>query len=270
MENNQSRYTKVFRSLEQQHQIAWIPFIMLGYPDLKSSVKYIETFIENGADALEIGIPFSDPVADGPLIQESARVALENGTTVKGCLNAIAELRKKYTDIPIGLLMYANLVYRPGLSNFYNRCHTAGVDSVLIADVPLLEAKPFVVAANSAKVDAIFIAPPNASDETLKTVSKQTGGYTYVVSRPGVTGDNTAVEYPEKVISSLLEYQAPSPVLGFGISKPEHVTKAISLGFKGVISGSAITRIISSGNETVINDLKEFSQKMKSATAVVE
>ena len=266
MNNEQSRYLKMFESLEQKNQIAWIPFVMLGYPDLPSSISYIETFIENGADALEIGIPFSDPVADGVLIQEAARVALENEVTVKDCLSCLAEVRDKYPEVPMGLLVYANLVYRPGIETFYLRCSDVGVDSVLIADVPLLESKPFVEAANNANVDAVFIAPPNASDETLLEVSKQESGYTYVVSRPGVTGDYTQVEYPEKIVNRLLEYNAPPPVLGFGISQPEHVLTAVKLGFKGVISGSAITRIISKNEATLMEDLKAFSLTMKSAT----
>lgn len=269
MHNKDSRYAQMFKSLAQQQQIAWIPFVMLGYPDMESSVKFIETFIENGADALEIGIPFSDPVADGVLIQESARVALENGISVHDCMATLGLLREKYPDTPIGLLTYANLVYRPGIANFYGNCHTAGVDSVLIADLPLLEARPFIEAANSANVDAVFIAPPNASDSTIQLVSKQNGGYTYVVSRPGVTGDNTRVEFPEKIVKSLLAYQAPPPVLGFGISKPEHVTKAVSLGFKGIISGSAISRIISNNNSSLLDDLRAFSRSMKEATGYV-
>ena len=266
MDNNHSRYSNMFASLDEKEQIAWIPFVMLGYPDLPSSISYIEAFIENGADALEIGIPFSDPVADGVLIQEAARVALENGITVKGCLDSLAGVRKRYPEIPMGLLVYANLVYKPGIQTFYQRCNEAGIDSVLIADVPLLESQPFVEAADNAKVDAVFIAPPHASDATLQKLSKQKGGYTYVVSRPGVTGDNTKVEYPEKVVNSLLEYNAPPPVLGFGISQPEHVSTAVTLGFAGVISGSAITRIISLNESTLMDDLKAFSLLMKSAT----
>lgn len=280
------RYSQLFSSLEQNKQIAWIPFIMLGYPNIALSLTYIETLIENGADALEIGIPFSDPVADGILIQETARVALENGATVSGCLEALGSIRQKYPSIPIGLLTYANLVYHPGIEKFYANCAAVGIDSVLIADLPLLEAEPFIEAATKANIDAVFIAPPNATEQTLQQLGKINAGYTYVVSRPGVTGDNKGVEYPEKVIASLLENAAPPPVLGFGISKPEHVKKAQSFGFKGVISGSAISRIILKANHPIENtalgnapqqsksiddsfvleQLKIFSLSMKKAT----
>ena len=270
MDNKQSRYADLFSALKKKQQLAWIPFIMLGYPDMESSLKFIETFVENGADALEIGLPFSDPVADGVLIQESARIALENGTRVADCLQALTTVRKQFPDIPIGLLTYANLVFRPGIENFYDKCYQSGVDSVLIADLPLLEAEPFIAAANAAKVDAVFIAPPNATENTLKHVSKQTGGYTYVVSRPGVTGDNARVKYPEKIVKKLLEYQAPPPVLGFGISKPEDVKMAASLGFRGAISGSAISRIIANNYQdnasNLLAELKSFSLAMKAAT----
>ena len=245
-----------------------------------SSISFIETFITNGADALEIGIHFSDPVADGVLIQEAARVALEEGTSVEDCFAALTRIRDNYPNIPIGLLTYANLVYRPGIDNFYSKCQSAGVDSVLIADVPLCESEAFINAADNASVDAVFIAPPNASDKTLQDISKLKGGYTYVVSRAGVTGDKNKVEFPVNVVNSLLDNNAPAPVLGFGISKAKHVRSAASYGFKGVISGSAITRIIrkqlvkaseKTHLETIkgINDeLKTFSEKMKIATLV--
>ena len=264
--NSTNRYQQTFSNLKQAKQIAWIPFVMLGYPDMQTSISYIETFIENGADALELGIPFSDPVADGVLIQETARVALENGSSVKKCLQAINSIRTKYPAIPIGLLTYANLVYRPGVENFYAGCFSAGIDSVLIADLPLLESKPFIQAAESTGIDAVFIAPPNASKETITALSDLKGGYTYVVSRPGVTGDNRGVEYPEKIVKSLIEQDAPPPVLGFGISKPEHVAQAIEFGFKGVISGSAISRIILQNDANLLQQLKDFSLSMKQAT----
>ncbi len=274
MMNKRSRYSEMFYSLEKKRQTAWIPFVMLGYPDLKTSVSFIETFINNGADALEIGIPFSDPVADGVLIQEAARVALAAGVSVNDCFKALAELRKEYSEIPIGLLVYANLVYRPGIEHFYKNCNKAGIDSVLIADVPFCESQPFITASVNSDVDAVFIAPPNATDLTLGSLSELNCGYTYVVSRAGVTGDKNVVEYPEKVLNSLLETNAPAPVLGFGISQPEHVRQAVFYGFKGVICGSAITRIISNRLtkekndpiEIIHQDLKSFSLEMKAAT----
>ena len=271
---NNSRYLKMFDALQSRGEIAWVPFVMLGYPDMETSIKVIQCFIDNGADALELGIPFSDPVADGVLIQDTARIALENGSTVANCMQALKQIRDDNADIPFGLLTYANLVYRPGLDNFYQTCNQVGVDSVLIADLPLIESKPFVEASNSANVDAIFIAPPNASDETLSRLSQQQGAYTYVVSRAGVTGDNKSVEYPVRVINSLLANEAPAPILGFGISQPQHVAKAVQLGFKGAISGSAISRMIldSVANERPLSELleqlKSFSLTMKQATRI--
>jgi len=282
MSHLSNRYGTVFKMLDDQQQIAWIPFVMLGYPDMKSSIKVIETLISSGADALEIGIPFSDPVADGVLIQDSARIALEQGSTVKGCFAAIKSVRENYQDIPIGLLTYANLVFKPGIERFYSQAALCGIDSVLIADCPLSESKDFLLAASNHNVSSVFIAPPNASEEKIQQLSQQDAAYTYVVSRPGVTGDDSEVKFPQQVITGLLKNNAPSPVLGFGISAPEHVTVAISYGFKGVISGSAITRILSDHLETVIkknsnsscyslnddvyNELSKFSSKMKAAT----
>jgi len=266
MLNKDSRYAKTFKRLELERKVAWIPFIMLGYPDLQSSLKFIEVFADNGADALEIGIPFSDPVADGELIQEAARVALEQGITVELCFAAMKTVRDKYPDLPIGLLTYANLVYRPGIDNFYASCRASGVDSVLIADLPLSEAEPFIKKATSAQIEAVLIAPPNATDRKLQDISQRGSAYTYVVSRAGVTGDANQVEYPLQVLKKLQHYRAPAAVLGFGISEPGQVRKAVAGGFRGVISGSAIIRLIANNEHQVVEKLRKFSLLMNDAT----
>ena len=263
-----SRYDAMFARLESEGELAWIPFIMLGYPTLQQSLDDIQTLIDSGADALELGIPFSDPVADGPVIQDAARIALESGIKVTDCLNGLKTIRDNNPDIPIGLLVYANLVFKPGIDNFYQMASDNGVDSILIADVPVNEASLFVPYAETHNIDPVFIAPPNATDESLDTLANHCKGYTYVVSRPGVTGNHQSVEYPLQTLRKLEDKHAPPAVLGFGISQPQHVTDAIEAGFKGVISGTAVIKIIHEHGSSARDYLAEFSQSMKAATVI--
>ena len=261
-----SRYDQMFANLEQKGELAWIPFIMLGYPSLEQSLSDIQTLIEAGADALELGLPFSDPVADGPVIQDAARIALESGIKVSDCLNGLRIIRDNNPDVPIGLLVYANLVYKPGINNFYQTASQNGVDSILIADVPVNEAGHFVSFAESNSIAPVFIAPPNATEQSLDLLVENCRGYTYVVSRPGVTGNHQSVEYPRETLSKLQEKGAPPAVLGFGISKPEHAKDAADAGFNGVISGTAVIKIIHEHGENSAQHLQQFSIAMKAAT----
>ncbi len=176
-----SRYEKMFARLNEKNQGAFVPFVTVCDPNAEQSYKIMEALVESGADALELGIPFSDPLADGPTIQGANIRALDSGATPDICFEQIGKIRAKYPDLPIGLLMYANLVYSRGIESFYERCAKAGIDSVLIADVPTNESAEFVAAAEKFGIHPIFIAPPTASDETLKQVSELGGGYTYLL-----------------------------------------------------------------------------------------
>ena len=138
-----NRYQRMFAELEKNNEQAFIPFVTIGDPDKQKSFKVIETLINSGADALELGIPFSDPLADGPTIQNATIRALRSGANLKFCFSLIKEVRNKYPGVPIGLLMYSNLVFANGTESFYQECYDAGVDSVLIADVPLNESQEF-------------------------------------------------------------------------------------------------------------------------------
>lgn len=265
-----SRYEAMFKRLNEKNQGAFVPFVTVSDPNPEQSLKIMETLVEAGADALELGIPFSDPLADGPTIQGANIRALDSGATPDICFEQIGKIRAAYPDLPIGLLMYANLVFSRGIDNFYQRCAQAGIDSVLIADVPTNESSEFVAAAKKHGVEPIFIAPPTASDETLADVAKLGGGYTYLLSRAGVTGAETKANMP---VSALLErlnqFDAPPALLGFGISEPEQVKQAIEAGAAGAISGSAVVKIIESNveqPEQMLKQLADFVAPMKAAT----
>lgn len=236
-----SRYDALFARLDGG---AFVPFVMLGDPDLETSLEIIRTVVAAGADALELGIPFSDPVADGPTIQASHHRALTAGSTVAGCLELVRRVRAEFAELPIGMLVYGNVAYaRP---DFHAELAAAGADSLLLPDVPVREAAPFVAAADSAGIAPVFIAPARASAQTLDEVARLSRGYVYAISRDGVTGterEASTVGLAE-VVSRLVERGAPPVLLGFGISRPEHVREAIAAGAAGAITGSAITQII--------------------------
>lgn len=165
------RYDNAFAQLKARQEGAFVPFVTLGDPGPEQSLKIIDTLIDAGADALELGIPFSDPLADGPTIQNATLRAFAAGVTPSQCFEMLAAIRQKHPTIPIGLLMYANLVFSRGIDAFYAECARVGVDSVLVADVPVEESAPFRQAAMRHNVAPIFICPPNADDDLLRQIA---------------------------------------------------------------------------------------------------
>lgn len=166
-----SRFTALFEALEAKNEGAFVPFVMLGDPSADDAVEIISTLVRAGADALELGVPFSDPVADGPTIQKTHLRALDGGATIDSCLDQIREIRRRHPDTPIGMLVYANVPYVRGLEKFYAELHDAGADAVLVPDAPVREGAPFVAAATAAGIDPVFIAPAQARPEVLEGVA---------------------------------------------------------------------------------------------------
>ena len=241
-----SRYSRMFSRLREAGEGAFVPFVMLGDPTPELSEEVVEALIDGGADALELGAPFSDPVADGPTIQRAHIRALEAGTGFADALAVVGRVRARHAEIPIGMLIYGNVPFAVGPQKFYEACAKAGVDSVLLADVPVREGGPFSAAARDAGVDAVYIAPPSADARTLDAVAASSRGYVYAVSRAGVTGAEHAASTAGLAASvARLRADAAAPVmLGFGISRPDQVAEAIAAGADGAISGSATVRIV--------------------------
>ena len=281
-----SRYAAMFDRLAGAGRGAFVPFVMVGDPSAEISEEVIEALIAGGADALELGVPFSDPVADGPTIQRAHIRAQEAGATLADCLGVVARVRQRHPELPIGMLIYGNVPFAVGLAEFYTRCADAGIDSVLLPDVPVRESPAFSAAAEAAGIDAVYIAPPSSSDQTLDAVAASSRGYVYAVSRVGVTGTEQAsstVGLADSV--TRLRADAAAPVmLGFGISRPEQVAEAIAAGADGAISGSATVKIVEAhapallaarpGSpehdaelEALTGELRDFVTAMKAATA---
>ena len=264
------RYENLFAQLKDRKEGAFVPFVTLGDPSVEQSLKIIDTLIDAGADALELGIPFSDPLADGPTIQDATLRAFAAGVTPSQCFEMLALIRQKHPNIPVGLLMYANLVYNRGIDTFYADCSRVGVDSVLVADVPFEESTPFRQAAMRHNIAPIFICPPNADDELLRQIAAHGRGYTYLLSRAGVTGAENRGAVPlQHLVAKLKEYQAVPALQGFGISTPDQVTDALEAGAAGAISGSAIVKIIEQhvdDRDAMLTELKAFAARLKAAT----
>ncbi|MES2136406.1 MAG: tryptophan synthase subunit alpha [Pseudomonadota bacterium] len=252
-----SRYAEMFDLLGGEG--AFGAFLMLGDPDLETSAALLDAVVEGGADMVEVGIPFSDPVADGPVIQAAAQRALAAGVRVADCLHLIAGFRARHPQVPLGILTYANIVVaRPG---FMREAVEAGADSLLIADVPALEAQPFVREMEQSGVEPVLIAAANTPDPTLAKIASLSKAYTYCVSRVGITGTHSAGTFDASLIARLEKAVAPPAVFGFGISTPDHVRAALAAGARGVICGSAIVDLAARGG-----DVRGLVRSLKSAT----
>ena len=258
------RYAAMFARLDAAGEGAFGAFVTLGDPDLETSAAILDRLVAGGADMVEVGIPFSDPIADGPVIQASADRALRAGTTPADCFRLLREFRARHPHVPVGILTYANLVLAGGRDAFYGRAAQAGVDSLLVADVPLLEAGPFVVAARDVGVAPVLIAAANTPPERLAQIAELGGGYTYCVARAGVTGADETVRFDHHaMLDALKSHRAPPPIFGFGIARPAHVEAALAAGAAGVISGSAIVSLVAAGQ---LDRLPAFVAEMKAAT----
>lgn len=277
-----SRYDSLFAALDAKNEGAFVPFVTLGDPNEEASYRIIKALIEGGADALELGVPFSDPVADGPTIQAAHIRAHASGIDVDAALRVVRRIRDEHADIPIGLLIYGNVAFARGTEQFYRDVAQAGADSVLLPDIPVREGESFAQAATAAGVDPIFIAPPHANPSTLEGVARLSRGYIYAVSRVGVTGaeKESSTEGLSDVVANLNSFGGAPALLGFGISTPAHIADAIAAGAAGAITGSAVTAIVAKHCEqqedgqwaikndgALHDDIVAYVQQMKAATA---
>ena len=264
---NRDRYATLFDRLRDRGEGAFGGFVTLGDPDLETSFAILAALAEGGADMIEVGIPFSDPVADGPVIAASAGRALASGVRPADCFALLARFRPRFPDIPVGILTYANLVVARGRDSFYRAAADAGVDSVLVADVPALEAEPFAASARAAGVAPVLIAAANTPRPTLARIAALGAGYTYCVTRTGITGtrDSLALDHGD-LLQALAALEAPPPVFGFGISTPDHVRQALAAGAAGVICGSAIVQRIAANPDDPAGAVRAIVETMKAAT----
>ena len=234
-------YKQVFSELDRA---ALIPFFVIGDPDFDTSLAVVKAAVDAGADILELGIPFSDPIADGPTIQKADIRAMNSGMTVSRALEFIKQI-KDYKDIPIGLLMYYNLVYQYGTGQFFGDFHRAGVNSVLVADLSIDDGDEIIGPTVDAGLDTVFMVTPITELERMKLIVSKTTGFIYTVSVLGVTGSRDQLSSAvEELIGKLKKLTNVPVCVGFGISKPEHAAAVAQAGADGVIVGSKIVSLI--------------------------
>lgn len=251
-------YKEVFGKLDRA---ALIPFFVLGDPDAQTSLSIIKSAIDAGADILELGIPFSDPVADGPTIQKADVRALQAKMTPHKALDLIAQVTA-YKPLPIGLLVYYNLILQYGVEAFLRDFKKAGGTSVLVADLSIDDADEIAPAARAAGLETVFMATPNCPDERLERIVQQTTGFVYTVSVLGTTGQREGMSDLVKPLIERLKRLTKTPIcVGFGVSSPDHARQIADAGADGVIIGSRIVKIIEDnlGNtEKICDDVKTF------------
>jgi len=249
-------YKQVFTEIKKP---ALIPFFVIGDPDFDTSFEIVKAAIDAGADVLELGIAFSDPIADGPTIQKADIRALNAGMTVERAKEFIAKVRA-YKDIPIGLLMYFNLIFQYGTERFFADFARAGTNSVLVADLSIDDADEIDVYARRAGMDTVFMVTPNTDTERARKIAQRCTGFIYTVSLLGVTGGRDSLSDMIKPLIGRLKSITEVPVcVGFGVSTPQHAVELAKAGADGVIIGSRIVKII----EENLNDKKSISVKVK-------
>jgi len=264
-----SRIEATFATLKQRHETALIPFITAGDPDLAVTAELVLTLAEAGADLIELGVPFSDPMADGPTIQAASERALATGTTLKGVLQLVAEVRKT-TQIPLILMGYYNPVFCYGAENFARDAAAAGVDALLLVDLPPEEVAEIHGAMSESGIDLITLLAPTTPRERMARLAAAAEGYLYYVSMTGVTGAQKISPEEIRVAVEELKEMTEIPVaVGFGITTAADA-KAVGAFADGVIVGSALVKIIAEHgrSEKLLPEVTKFIAELKSGLTV--
>jgi len=247
-----------FDMLKKNNEKALIIYVTGGYPNYSTSKEAIKTIAKSGADIIEIGIPFSDPVADGPTIQEASQVALENGFSMKKALNLVKELREEGVDTPFVFMTYYNPVFTYGLEKFAKDAKEAGVNGVIIPDLPPEESPELYVHTEKNDIDFIFLLAPTMTEERLKLVAEKATGFIYFVSVAGVTGARNTVNTKLPDLVNKVKSKTEVPVgVGFGVSSRKQVEN-ISEFADAVIVGSAVIKNITEN----MNDMDKMKEKL--------
>jgi tryptophan synthase alpha chain len=262
-------YQEMFKEVKNRGEGAFIPFIVAGDPDFETSIEIVRQYVDNGADALEIGFPFSDPVADGPSVQAADIRSLNSGMTTDKCFEFIRRIRE-FTSIPIGILVYYNLIYKKGLEEFYGKAKDSGINGILAADLPPEEAGDAVKMAHKYSLDQIFMVAQTTTNERIAEIVKMCTGFLYVVAVMGVTGARSDIKKSTVDLIKRVKSHTDLPIaVGFGISRPEHVKDVIQSGSDGAIVASAIIDIITRNlddMDTGIHEIGIFCKELKEST----
>jgi len=258
-----SNIEAAFKKSKEKGTKAFIPFVTAGDPSLEATERFIHALDVAGSDIIEIGIPFSDPIADGPVIQRANIRAMQNAVTLDKVFDMVARIRKT-TKVPLVFLLYANTIYYYGIEAFFKKCQETGIDGIIVPDMPLEEKEEFNVFAKACLVDIIALVAPT-SKERIKAITKDATGFLYCVSSMGVTGTRDTIQTDLKAMFEYIDEYCKIPTaLGFGISNKEQA-KQLKDYADGIIVGSAIVKIIEEYGEEAEGELTYFAEGMVKA-----
>jgi tryptophan synthase alpha chain len=263
-----TRIKEKFAELEAKKQKALISYIMAGFPNEKATISTVRGLVKGGVDIIELGFPFSDPLADGPVIQNASTISLEKGTKITKFFSLVKKIRKE-TDIPLILMTYTNILYHKGYTKFISEAKKAGIDGFILPDMSIEESKEYLEAAKN-KADTIFLISPNTSNIRIQKISKASSGFLYLVAVFGTTGVKTGIKkYTLDAIKQVKKQtKGKIPIgIGFGVSTPDDVKKYIKAGADAVIVGSAYLKLIEKTPQNKLESkIASFTKSLKKQT----
>ena len=263
-----TRIKEKFAELESRGEKALIAYIMAGFPNEKATITTIRGLVKGGADIIELGFPFSDPLADGPVIQNASTISLEKGTKITKFFSLVKKIRKE-TDIPLVLMTYTNILYHKGYSKFISEAKKAGIDGFILPDMSVEESEEYLKAAKN-NADTIFLISPNTNKTRVQKITKASSGFLYLVAVFGTTGVKTGIKkYTLDAIKQVKKQtKGKIPIgVGFGISTPEDVKKYIKAGADAVIVGSAYLKLIEKTPQSKLESkITLFTKSLKKQT----
>ena len=255
-----SKISSTFKQLKKAGKKAFIPYSMAGYPSLEATKEIVTMFEECGADIIEIGIPFSDPLADGPTIQNASAIALAKGVTLKKVISYLGDIRQS-VRLPLVIMTYFNPIYKYGISEFLHNAKHAGIDGLIIPDLPPDESNDYLRQATKVGLDTIFLLAPTSTEKRIKIVTTASSGFIYYVSITGITGSNLLLDGSMDSLIQKIRRHTKKPVaVGFGVSTPEDAAKVAKIA-DGVIVGTAIVKRLNENPQ----DLKNYLISLRKA-----
>jgi tryptophan synthase alpha chain len=262
-----NRIAETFETAKAENRIALLPYVTIGYPTLERSKKLIKAIVEAGADGLELGVPFSDPLADGATVQRTSQVALDQGTTLSDALNLVAELRAEGVTVPLVLMGYTNPFYQYGLEKLAAKAAEVGVDGFIVPDLPAEESDEWATPFRANGRDLIFFVAPTSTPSRLKTTAEKASGFIYCVSLTGVTGAREAMASDLGEYIGRVRAATDLPlVIGFGVSTPAHVQEIAQIADGAIVASAMINHLDTFSEADEVEAAIAFVQRMKSAT----
>lgn len=261
-----SRIPAAFRRLKKNNEAALVPYLTVGYPSLQTTRTLLPVIARQGADMIELGVPFSDPLADGATIQRASQAALEAGVTLSDCLSVAAEARRS-NEVPILLMSYYNPLHKYGLERFAEAAASSGVDGLIVPDLPPDEAGELKTACDNHNIDVIFLLAPTSTEERIRRVTEMASGFIYCVSLTGVTGARPELSQALPDLISRVRPHTDLPlVASSGISTPEQVVEAIKVADGAIVASALINLIETLPEDDLIIGVSDFIRSMKEAT----